>query len=56
MEKAQEFVGVLADRTIARAIKDGDTSTARWYKERRDERYKQKPPQINMNQGIDPET
>jgi hypothetical protein len=25
-------------------------------KERSDERYKQKPAQINMNQGIDPET
>lgn len=30
--------------------------SAKWYKEKRDENYKQKPAQINMNQGIDPET
>ena len=30
--------------------------SAKWYKEKRDENYKPKPAQINMNQGIDPET
>ncbi len=56
MEKAQEYVGIIAWRTIAKAIRDGDTQTAKRYKERRDDRYKQKPTQINMQQGIDPET
>ena len=56
MERAQEYVSSLADRTIAKAIRDWDVQTAKWMKERSDERYKQKPAQINMNQGIDPET
>ena len=56
MEKAKEYVGVLADRTIARAIKDGDVATARWYKDKRDERYKTPTTQISMNQGTDPAT
>ena len=56
MERAQEYVSSLADRTIAKSIRDGDVQTAKWMKERSDERYKQKPTQINMNQGIDPET
>lgn len=56
MERAQEYVSSLADRTIAKAIRDGDVQTAKWMKERSDERYKQKPTQINMQQGMDPET
>jgi hypothetical protein len=56
MERAQEYVSSLADRTIAKAIRDGDVSTAKWMKEKTDDRYKQKPTQISMNQGIDPET
>ena len=56
MERAQEYVSSLADRTIAKAIRDGDVATAKWMKERSDERYKQKPAQISMSQGVDPET
>lgn len=56
MERAQEYVSSLADRTIAKAIRDGDVQTAKWMKERTDDRYKQKPTQISMQQGIDPET
>ena len=56
MERAQEYVNSLADRTIAKAIRDWDVQTAKWMKERTDERYKQKPAQINMQQGVDPET
>lgn len=56
MEKAKEYVGVLADRTIARAIKDGDVATARWYKDKRDDRYKTPTTQISMQQGTNPET
>ena len=56
MEKAKEYVNVLADRTVARAIKDGDVATARWYKDKRDDRYKTQPTQISMQQGVDPET
>ena len=56
MERAQEYVSSLADRTIAKAIRDGDVSTSRWMKERSDDRYKQKPTQISMNQWLDPET
>lgn len=56
MQKAQEYVGVLADRTVAKAIRDWDTQTARWYKEKKDERFKTKPTQISMSQWADPET
>ena len=56
MERAQEYVSSLADRTIAKSIRDGDVQTAKWMKEKVDERYKQKPTQINMQQGIDPDT
>lgn len=56
MQKAQEYVGILADRTVAKAIKEWDVQTAKWLKEKTDERYKQKPTQINMQQWIDPET
>lgn len=56
MDKARTFLGVTASQTIARAIKDGDVSTSRWFKERRDERYKTQPAQINMSQTTDSET
>lgn len=53
MEKAQSFVDTMADRTIAKAIRDGDVSTSKRYKEKTDERYKTKPTQINMQQETD---
>lgn len=56
MEKAKAFLKVTAGKTIAKAIRDGDVQSAKWFRERRDENYKQKPTQISMNQGIDPET
>ena len=56
MERAQEYVSSIADRTIAKAIREGDVQTAKWMKERSDDRYKQKPTQISMNQWLDPET
>ena len=56
MERAQEYVSSLADRTIAKAIRDGDVQTAKWMKERSDARYKQKHAQRNMTPGIDPDT
>ena len=40
MERAQQYVSSLADRVIAKAIKDGDSNTAKRFKERTDERYK----------------
>ena len=56
MEKAQEYVWILADRTIAKAIRDWDVQSAWKWKDKRDERYKTKPTQINMQQWVDPET
>ena len=56
MEKAQSFVDTMADRTIAKAIRDGDVSTSKRYKEKTDERYKTKPTQINMQQEASTET
>ena len=56
MEKAQEYVKILAWRTISKAIRDGDVSTARWLMEKRDKRYRNDAMKINMNQGVDPET
>lgn len=53
MERAMSSVDSIADRNIAKAIKDGDLSTSRWYKEKTDERYKTKPTQINMQQETD---
>ena len=46
-------VDSIADRNIAKAIKNGDLNTSRWYKEKTDERYKTKPTQINMQQETD---
>ena len=53
MQRAMEYVNTMADRTIAKAIRDGDVSTSRWYKEKTDERYKTKPTTINMQQETD---
>ena len=46
-------VDSIADRNIAKAIKNGDVSTSKRYKEKTDERYKTKPTQINMQQETD---
>jgi hypothetical protein len=57
MERAQQYVSSLADRTIAKAIRDGDNNTARWFKERTDERYKKDTKvAINATTETDPET
>jgi hypothetical protein len=56
MEKAMSYVDTMADRTIAKAIRDGDVSTSKRYKEKTDERYKAKPTQINMQQEASTET
>jgi hypothetical protein len=57
MQRAQEYVGSLADRTIAKSIRDGDVNTARWFKERIDERYKKDTKvAINATSETDPET
>lgn len=56
MNQAQEFVKVLAWRTIAKAIRDGDVQTARWLMEKRDKRYRNEGTKINVQQGIDPDT
>lgn len=53
MERAMSSVDSIADRNIAKAIKNGDLNTSRWYKEKTDERYKTKPTQINMQQETD---
>jgi len=53
MDKAMSYVDTMADRTIAKAIRDGDVSTSKRYKEKTDERYKTKPTQINMQQETD---
>lgn len=56
MDKAQEYVKILAWRTISKAIRDGDVGTAKWLMEKRDKRYRNDAMKINMNQGMDPET
>ena len=56
MDKAMSYVDTMADRTIAKAIRDGDVSTSKRYKEKTDERYKTKPTQINMQQETSTET
>ena len=57
MQRDQEYVGSLADRTIAKSIRDGDVNTARWFKERIDERYKKDTKvAINATTETDPET
>ena len=57
MQRAQEYVGSLADRTIAKSIRDGDVNTAKWFKEKIDERYKKENKvNINATSETDPET
>jgi len=57
MERAQQYVSSLADRVIAKAIKDGDSSTAKRFKERIDERYKKENTiKMSANSETDPET
>lgn len=57
MQRAQEYVSSLADRVIAKAIKDGDSSTAKRFKERIDERYKKENTiKMSANSETDPET
>ena len=56
MAKAKAFLKVTAWKTIAKAIRDWDVQTAKWFRERRDEDYRQKTTQISMTQWADPET
>ena len=56
MDKAQELPMILANRTIAKAIRDGDTASAWKMKQSRDKRYRSEGVKIGMQQGIDPET
>lgn len=56
MLKAQEYTMVLANRTIAKAIRDGDVQSAWKIKQSRDKRYRSDSMRINMNQGTDPAT
>lgn len=57
MERAQNYVGSLASRVIAKAIKEGDSNTAKWYQERRDDRFKKEnTAKVNLNTETDPET
>lgn len=57
MQRAQEYVGSLADRTIAKSIRDGDVNTAKWFKEKIDERYKKEnTTKVSLNTETDPET
>ena len=57
MERAQQYVSSLADRVIAKAIKDGDSSTAKWFKEKIDERYKKEnTTKVSLTTETDPET
>ena len=57
MKRAQEYVSSLADRVIAKAIKDGDSNTAKRFKERTDDRYKKENTvKMSANTETDPET
>lgn len=56
MEQAQEYPMILANRTIAKAIRDGDTASAWKMKQSRDKRYRSEGTKIALQQGIDPET
>lgn len=56
MLKAQEYPMIVANRTIAKAIRDGDTISAWKMKQSRDKRYRSEWTKINLQQGIDPET
>ena len=56
MEKAQEYPLILADRAIAKAIRDGDVQSAWKMKQSRDKRYRSEGTKINLQQGTNPET
>lgn len=57
MEKAKNLVHVMAGRTIAKAIRDGDVQSSRWYMEHKDERFKKENKiSLNANTETDPET
>ena len=56
MEKAQEYPMVLANRTIAKSIRDGDVQSAWKMKQSRDKRYRPEATKISMTQWADPET
>ena len=57
MQRAQQYVSSLASRTIAKAVRDGDSQTAKRYMEHRDERYKKENKiSLNANTETDPET
>lgn len=57
MQRAQQYVSSLASRTIAKAVRDGDSQTAKRYMEHRDERYKKENKiSLNANTEMDPET
>ena len=57
MERAQQYVSSLPDRVIAKAIKDGDSNTAKRFKERIDDRYKKEnTTKVSLNTETDPET
>lgn len=55
MAKAQEYPVILASRTIAKAIKDGDVQSARRMKQSRDKRYRPDTAKISMErvEGIE---
>lgn len=57
MKKAQNLVHVMAWRTIAKAIRDGDTQTSKRYYEHKDERFKKdNGVKVWINTETDPET
>ena len=57
MEKAKNLVHVMAGRTIAKAIRDGDVQSSKWYMEHKDERFKKENKiSLNANTETDPET
>lgn len=56
MEQAQEYVMIIASRTVAKAVRDGDVQSAWKMKQSRDKRYRNDGVKINMSQGMDPET
>lgn len=56
MSKAQEYPLILADRTIAKAIRDGDVQSAWKMKQSRDRRYRSEWTKIALQQWVDPET
>jgi hypothetical protein len=55
MAKAQEYPLILANRTIAKAIRDGDVQSAWRMKQSRDKRYRPDTAKISMErvEGIE---